>query len=196
MAKPRVEKTPIEGLYVLTPVLFEDERGYFAEVYNERELAAVGIEETFVQDNQSGSVRGTLRGLHFQKRKPQAKLVRVIYGRVFDVAVDLREGSSTKGRWFGLELTEKNKKQLYIPKGFAHGFLTLSSHAEFCYKTSDYYDPLDEEGISWNDSTIGVQWQDVVGACEGNGARLADGSPLILSEKDKAWRSFLEWEKS
>ena len=145
----------------------------------------------FVQDNQSMSVKGVLRGLHFQKEFPQGKLVRVIKGRVFDVAVDLREGSKTYGKWFGVELTEENKKQFYISEGFAHGFLVLSETAEFCYKVTDFYHPGDEGGLAWNDPEIGIEWPEVVGKYDGTanaqGYTLADGTPLNLSDKDQKW---------
>jgi dTDP-4-dehydrorhamnose 3,5-epimerase len=137
------------------------------------------------------SVKGVLRGLHFQKEFPQGKLVRVIKGRVFDVAVDLRENSKTYGKWFGVELTEENKKQFYISEGFAHGFLVLSETAEFCYKVTDFYHPGDEGGLAWNDPDINIQWPELVGEYKGNcsaeGYTLADGTPLNLSAKDQNW---------
>ena len=145
----------------------------------------------FVQDNQSMSVKGVLRGLHFQKQYPQGKLVRVIRGSVFDVAVDLRRGSGTFGRWYGVVLTAENKRQFYISEGFAHGFLVLSDEAEFCYKVTDFYHPGDEGGLAWNDPQIGIQWPGVTGAYGGTadagGYSLEDGTPLILSEKDQKW---------
>ena len=145
----------------------------------------------FVQDNQSMSAKGVLRGLHFQKEYPQGKLVRVIKGRVFDVAVDLRAGSETYGQWYGVELTEENKKQFYISEGFAHGFLVLSDTAEFCYKCTDFYRPGDEGGLAWNDPAIGIQWPDVTGNYPQNasaeGYTLSDGTKLNLSEKDQKW---------
>ena len=150
-----------------------------------------GIDIDFVQDNQSMSVKGVLRGLHFQKNFPQTKLVRAIKGRVFDVAVDLRSGSETYGKWYGVELTEENKKQFLIPKGFAHGFLVLSETAEFCYKCDDFYHANDEGGLAWNDPAIGIQWPEVTGQYNGSacaeGYTLADGTPLNLSEKDQKW---------
>ena len=137
------------------------------------------------------SVKGVLRGLHFQKEHPQGKLVRVIKGRVFDVAVDLRAGSETYGKWYGVELSEENKKQFYISEGFAHGFLVLSETAEFCYKCTDFYHPGDEGGLAWNDPSIGIEWPEVTGNYQGNasatGYCLADGTPLNLSEKDQKW---------
>ena len=154
MGKITVETCEIEGVKVITPQVFYDERGYFMETYQENDFKAAGIDVTFVQDNQSASKKGVLRGLHFQKQFPQDKLVRVIKGAVFDVAVDLREGSKTFGKWFGVELSEENKKQFFIPKGFAHGFLVLSDYAEFTYKCSDFYHPNDEGGIAYNDPEI------------------------------------------
>lgn len=181
MGQIRVSKCPIEGLYVIEPAVHGDSRGYFMETYNQQDMARAGLDMVFVQDNQSMSTRGVLRGLHFQKRYPQGKLVRVIRGRVFDVAVDLRKGSATYGRWYGLELTEENKKQFYISPGFAHGFLVLSDTAEFCYKVTDFYHPGDEGGLAWNDPAIGIAWPQVEGEC------LTDGTPLNLSEKDRNW---------
>ena len=177
MGKLTVEKNAdgIEGLCVITPRVFGDERGYFMETYNENDMKEAGLNVRFVQDNQSSSSYGVLRGLHRQLNFPQAKLVRVISGRVFDVAVDLREGSSTFGKWFGVELSAENKKQLFIPRGFAHGFLVLSEMAEFCYKVDDFFHPDDEGGIAFDDPTIGVEWP------------IPEGMEIILSEKDKKW---------
>ncbi len=161
------------------------------ETYNLRDMEEAGLTMNFVQDNQSCSVKGVLRGLHFQKEYPQGKLVRVIRGSVYDVAVDLRSGSETYGKWFGIELTEENKKQFYIPKGFAHGFLVLSDVAEFCYKCTDFYRPGDEGGLAWNDPEIGIAWPEVVGEYPGNasarGYSLKDGTALNLSDKDQQW---------
>ena len=161
------------------------------ETYNQKDMEEAGLGMNFVQDNQSSSSKGVLRGLHYQKEFPQGKLVRVIKGNVFDVAVDLRSGSETYGKWFGVELTEDNKKQFYIPEGFAHGFLVLSDVAEFCYKCTDFYHPGDEGGLAWNDPEIGVCWPQVVGEYKGNasaeGYRLEDGTGLMLSEKDQKW---------
>lgn len=191
MSQIRVEKNAgnIRGLCVIEPTVHGDPRGYFMETYNHNDFREAGIDCTFVQDNQSRSVKGVLRGLHFQKQFPQAKLVRVIRGNVFDVAVDLRKESETFGKWYGLELSEDNKKQFYIPKGFAHGFLVLSDVAEFFYKCTDFYHPGDEGGIAWNDPAIGIEWPRVSGeyqgSARGNGY-LVDGMPLILSEKDQA----------
>ena len=146
----------------------------------------------FVQDNQSCSTKGVLRGLHFQKEYPQGKLVRVVKGSVFDVAVDLRNGSKTFGKWYGVELTEKNKKQFYIPEGFAHGFLVLSELAEFCYKCTDFYHPGDEGGLAWNDPEIGILWPCLVGEYQGSasskGYALVDGTSLNISDKDQLWK--------
>ena len=186
-----VSKCPIEGLYVIEPKVFEDARGYFMETWNQRDLEEHGLTMRFVQDNQSCSVKGVLRGLHFQKQFPQGKLVRVIKGSVFDVAVDLRPGSATFGRWYGIELSAENHKQFYISEGFAHGFLVLSDSAEFCYKCTDFYNPGDEGGLAWNDPSIGIVWPAVEGtypgSASGTGYHLSDGTPLILSEKDQKW---------
>ena len=161
------------------------------ETYNQNDMHEAGLDMVFVQDNQSMSVKGVLRGLHFQKQYPQGKLVRVIKGRVFDVAVDLRSGSETYGKWYGVELTEDNKKQLYISEGFAHGFLVLSDTAEFCYKVTDFYRPGDEGGLAWNDPAIGIDWPELTGDYQGTasaeGYAMADGTPLNLSEKDQKW---------
>ena len=173
----------IEGLKVIEPQVFGDNRGYFMETYNYNDFKEAGIDCEFVQDNQSASKKGVLRGLHFQIHYPQDKLVRVIKGRVFDVAVDLRKGSKTYGKWFGVELTEENKKQFFIPKDFAHGFLVLSDYAEFCYKVTDFYHPNDEGGLMWNDPDIGVEWPMPEGMTE---------TDLILSEKDKVNWSYKE----
>lgn len=181
----------IEGLCVITPAVHGDSRGYFMETYSLRDMQEAGIDITFVQDNQSMSTKGVLRGLHFQKQFPQTKLVRAIRGSVFDVAVDLRKGSATYGKWYGVELTEENKKQFLIPRGFAHGFLVFSDVAEFCYKCDDFYHPNDEGGLAWNDPSIGIVWPDVVGNYQGSadsaGYALTDGTSLNLSEKDKKW---------
>lgn len=189
MGQITVTKCPIEGLYVIEPTVHGDDRGYFMETYNQRDMAEAGLNMVFVQDNQSMSTKGVLRGLHAQKDHPQGKLVRVIQGRVFDVAVDMRPGSETYGKWYGVELTAENKKQFYISEGFAHGFLVLSDTAEFCYKVTDFYHPNDELGYAWNDPAIGVRWPGVVGEYRGSasaeGYALEDGTPLNLSEKDQ-----------
>ena len=172
MGQIKVTPCEIEGLYVIEPTVHRDERGYFVETYNERDMAEAGLDLHFVQDNQSMSVKGVLRGLHFQKEYPQGKLVRVIKGEVFDVAVDLRKGSETYGKWFGVTLSDENKKQFYISPGFAHGFLVLSDVAEFCYKCTDFYHPGDEGGLLWNDPDIGIDWPKV-------------DAPILLSDKDR-----------
>ncbi len=191
MGQIKVTKAPIEGLFVIEPAVHGDERGYFMETYSKRDMLEAGLDLEFVQDNQSMSVKGVLRGLHFQKEFPQGKLVRVIKGKVFDVAVDLREGSATYGKWYGIELSEENKKQFYIPEGFAHGFLVLSDVAEFCYKCTDFYHPGDEGGLAWNDPEIGIEWPEVVGDYNGSasaeGYTLSDGTKLNISEKDQKW---------
>lgn len=197
MGQIKVEKNVggIEGLCVITPAVYGDSRGYFMETYNQHDMENAGINITFVQDNQSCSSKGVLRGLHFQKQFPQTKLVRVIKGSVFDVAVDLRKESKTYGKWHGVELTEENKKQFFIPKGFAHGFLVLSDVAEFCYKCDDFYHPNDEGGLAWNDPAIGIDWG-VVGNYNGSasaeGYALKDGTKLNLSEKDQKWLGLKE----
>ena len=186
MGKITVERdcNGIEGLAVITPTVFGDARGYFYESYNQNDLKDAGIDVEFVQDNQSASKKGVLRGLHFQINYPQDKLVRVINGSVFDVAVDLRKGSKTYGKWFGVELTAENKKQFFIPKDFAHGFIVLSDYAEFCYKVTDFYHPNDEGGLIWNDKDIAVDWP----MPEGMGPE-----DLILSDKDKVNWTFEEY---
>ena len=166
-------KTKIDGVIIVEPKVFGDNRGYFMETYEKRKFAEGGITADFVQDNQSMSTKGVLRGLHFQKTHPQAKLVRVIQGSVYDVAVDLRNGSPTYGEYVGVVLSSENKKQLFIPRGFAHGFLVLSDIAEFVYKCDDFYYPSDEGGIMWNDPEVGVEWP------------LAKIEEIKLSEKDK-----------
>lgn len=191
MGQIKVTKCPIEGLYIIEPAVHGDSRGYFMETYNRRDMEEAGLDMVFVQDNQSMSVKGVLRGLHFQKQYPQGKLVRAIKGSVFDVAVDLRAESPTYGQWFGQVLSEENKKQFYISPGFAHGFLVLSDTAEFCYKCTDFYHPGDEGGLAWNDPAIGIQWPELTGQYQGTasaeGYALSDGTPLNLSEKDQKW---------
>ena len=172
-------ETSIEGVIIVDVKSYGDDRGYFMETYKKSDFVAGGINVGFVQDNQSSSVKGVLRGLHFQIKHPQSKLVRVVSGEVFDVAVDLREGSPTYGKWEGTILSAQNKRQLFIPRGFAHGFLVLSDQAEFCYKCDDVYHPNDEGGIIWNDPTIGIEWPAL------NGDELFDASKIITSEKDK-----------
>ena len=155
----KTSTTPIDGVLVLEPKVFGDARGFFFESFNARDFAqATGLNESFVQDNHSKSAKGVLRGLHFQTQHAQGKLVRVTQGAVFDVAVDIRKGSPTFGKWFGLELSAENNKQLWIPAGLAHGFLVISESAEFLYKTTDYYHPEFERSLLWNDPTVGVEW--------------------------------------
>lgn len=191
MGQIKVTKAPIEGLYVIEPSVHGDARGYFMETYNQKDMHEAGLDMVFVQDNQSMSTKGVLRGLHFQKQYPQGKLVRVIKGSVYDVAVDLREGSPTYGQYYGVELTEENKKQFYISEGFAHGFLVLSDVAEFCYKVTDFWHPGDESGLAWNDPEINIQWPTLQGTYPGSasaeGYTLEDGTPLNLSDKDQKW---------
>lgn len=175
MGKITVETCNIEGLKVITPTVFGDSRGYFMETYNYNDFKEAGIDQVFVQDNQSASKKGVLRGLHFQINFPQDKLVRVIRGEVFDVAVDLREGSPTYGQWFGVRLSEENKKMFFIPKNFAHGFYVISDYAEFTYKCTDFYHPNDEGGIIYNDPDIGIDWP------------IDPNTELIMSDKDKVW---------
>ncbi len=171
MGKFNFIETEINGVYIIEPTAYGDNRGYFMETYNEADFKAAGLDYTFVQDNQSSSRKGVLRGLHFQKTHPQAKLVRVLRGEVYDVAVDLRKSSKTYGKWVGGFLSEENKRQFMVPRGFAHGFVVMSETAEFAYKCDELYHPEDEGGIMWNDPDVGVEWPDV--------------GEIILSEKDK-----------
>lgn len=180
MGKFKFTETGIKDMFVVEPTIFEDNRGYFMETFQENDFKEAGHDLTFVQDNQSKSSKGVLRGLHLQLRYPQGKLVRVIKGEVFDVGVDLRGDSPTYGKWYGEILSEDNKKQLYIPPKFAHGFLVLSDEAEFLYKCTEFYHGEDESGIKWNDEDIAIDWP-------------LDGiDEIILSEKDKEWKSFKE----
>lgn len=172
MGKFNFIKTPINDLYIIEPTIFGDSRGYFMETYNHNDFTEY-IPASFVQDNESRSKKGVLRGLHFQKKNPQGKLVRVIEGEVFDVAVDLRKSSNTYGKWYGIILTSENKKQFYIPEGFAHGYFVLSETATFVYKCTRLYDPTDEGGLLWNDPEIAIEWP------------AASEIKLLLSEKDK-----------
>lgn len=192
MGQIKVIKAPIEGLYIIEPAVHGDSRGYFSETYNQNDMHEAGLNMVFVQDNESMSAKGVLRGLHFQKKYPQGKLVRVIRGEVFDVAVDLRRSSATYGRWFGVMLTEENHRQFYISEGFAHGFLVLSDTAKFCYKVTDFYHPGDEGGMAWNDPELGIAWPGVSGVYPGSadasGYKLEDGTPLNLSDKDQKWQ--------
>jgi len=178
MGKFTFTKTEIEDVYVIEPTVYGDHRGYFMETYNAKDFEAAGLHYEFVQDNQSSSRKGVLRGLHFQKTHPQTKLVRVLKGEVFDVAVDLRKGSATYGKWVGVTLSEENKKQFLIPRGFAHGFVVVSDYAEFAYKCDDFYHPEDEGGLIWNDPDIAIRWPDV--------------GEILLSEKDKKNPTFAE----
>ena len=186
MGKITVETCEIEGLKIITPAVYGDARGYFMETYNYNDYKAAGIDQIFVQDNQSASVKNVLRGLHFQIEYPQDKLVRVVSGEVFDVAVDLRLGSATYGKWHGVVLSAENKKQFFIPKNFAHGFLVLSDYAEFAYKCTDFYHPGDEGGLKFDDPDIGVEWP------------FAPGTELVMSDKDQKWgglAAYTEWRK-
>ena len=196
MGQIKVTKVPIEGLYIIEPTVHKDDRGYFVETYNQKDMEDAGLNLKFVQDNQSMSSKGVLRGLHFQKNYPQGKLVRAIKGKVFDVAVDLRRDSATYGQWYGIELSEENMKQFYISEGFAHGFLVLTETAEFCYKCTDFYHPGDEGGLAWNDPEIGIEWPNVIGSYHGTpeaqGYQLEDGTPLTLSDKDQNWAGLKE----
>lgn len=184
MGKLTVETCEIEGLKVITPQVFGDSRGYFVETYQQKDFAEAGIDRVFVQDNQSGSVKNVLRGLHFQIQYPQAKLVRVVVGEVYDVAVDLRPDSKTYGKWFGVILSAENKKQFFIPEGFAHGFVVLSERAEFAYKVTDFYHPNDEGGLKFDDPDIGIEWP------------FEDKDALILSDKDQKWPGIKEYTRN
>lgn len=188
MGRIKVTETPVEGLYIVEPEVRRDERGYFMETYHREAMRRAGLGMEFVQDNQSMSRKGVLRGLHFQKRHPQGKLVRVVRGRVFDVAVDLRPGSRTFAKWCGVELSAENRRQLYVPEGFAHGFLVLSEAAEICYKATDFYHPGDEGGIAWNDPELAIPWPELTeDPAAPLGYRMADGTPLTLNGRDRTW---------
>lgn len=182
MSKFNFIKTSIEGVYIIEPTLFGDARGYFMESYHKETFAEAGLTMNFVQDNESRSKKGVLRGLHFQTEHVQGKLVRVVEGEVFDVAVDLRPGSPTFGKWEGVTLSAENKRQFYVPEGFAHGFVVLSETATFQYKCTNYYDPKHEGGILWNDPEIGVKWP------------TRDLGEILLSDKDKVQQSFAEFK--
>ena len=177
MAGIKIIRTKIPDLLIFKPTIFGDARGYFVETYSQKELESLGFDKVFVQDNESLSSRGVLRGLHYQTRHTQGKLVRVILGEVYDVAVDLRHGSPTFGQYEGIVLTGENKKQFYVPEGFAHGFVVLSEKAVFAYKCTDYYDPQSEAGILWNDPDIGIQWPKLE-------------APPLLSAKDELLKPF------
>lgn len=181
MGKFNFTKTEIDGVYIIETGVFGDNRGYFMETYNYNDFKAAGLDMVFVQDNQSSSRKGVLRGLHFQKTHPQGKLVRVIKGEVFDVAVDIRKDSQTYGKWAGVILSSENKKQFYIPEGFAHGFLVLSDEAEFCYKCTDFYYPEDEGVLAWDDSEINIKWP------------LEGIDEVIFSDKDKNRKMLSEY---
>lgn len=181
MSKFKLTKTFIDDLVVIEPTVFGDSRGYFMETYNKKDFEEIGINANFIQDNQSKSVKNVLRGLHFQTNYPQAKLVRVIAGEVFDVAVDLRKDSKTYGKWFGVLLSSENKKQFFIPRGFAHGFAVISDTAEFVYKCDNLYDPSGEGGVIWNDEDLNINWGDYI-----------DLNNIILSEKDKNQKKLKE----
>lgn len=182
MGQFQFTKTGIEGLVVVEPKVFGDNRGYFMETYNYNDFKAAGLDMVFVQDNQSKSKKGVLRGLHFQKKNPQGKLVRVVSGEVYDVAVDLRKGSDTYGKWYGVLLSAENKKQFYVPEGFAHGFVVMSETAEFFYKCTRFYDPSDEGGLMWNDPEIGIDWP------------VPENAELLLSEKDQHHQPLKDFE--
>lgn len=182
MGQFQFTKTGIEGLVVVEPKVFGDNRGYFMETYNYNDFKAAGLDMVFVQDNQSKSKKGVLRGLHFQKKNPQGKLVRVVSGEVYDVAVDLRKGSDTYGKWYGVLLSAENKKQFYVPEGFAHGFVVMSETAEFVYKCTRFYDPSDEGGLMWNDPEIGIDWP------------VPENAELLLSEKDQHHQPLKDFE--
>ena len=182
MGQFQFTKTGIEGLVVVEPKVFGDNRGYFMETYNYNDFKAAGLDMVFVQDNQSKSKKGVLRGLHFQKKNPQGKLVRVVSGEVYDVAVDLRMGSDTYGKWYGVLLSAENKKQFYVPEGFAHGFVVMSETAEFVYKCTRFYDPSDEGGLMWNDPEIGIDWP------------VPENAELLLSEKDQHHQPLKDFE--
>ena len=185
MSKFEKVETPIKGLYIIEPQVFGDNRGFFMEFWNKRDFEEIGLNMEFVQDNHSKSRKGVLRGLHFQTKNSQGKLVRCIKGKVYDVAVDLRKGSKTFGKYFGIELTEENKKMFYIPEGFAHGFLALSEEVEFLYKATNYYTPEYESGIIWNDKDINIDWP-----LEKYGIKEED---LLLSEKDRKLQTYKEY---
>ena len=182
MGQFQFTKTGIEGLVVVEPKVFGDNRGYFMETYNYNDFKAAGLDMVFVQDNQSKSKKGVLRGLHFQKKNPQGKLVRVVSGEVYDVAVDLRRGSDTYGKWYGVLLSAENKKQFYVPEGFAHGFVVMSETAEFVYKCTRFYDPSDEGGLMWNYPEIGIDWP------------VPENAELLLSEKDQHHQPLKDFE--
>ncbi|MBO5198391.1 MAG: dTDP-4-dehydrorhamnose 3,5-epimerase [Lachnospiraceae bacterium] len=178
MGKITVTECGMKGLYIIEPKVFTDSRGYFMETYNQRDFEEAGLTMRFVQDNQSMSTKGVLRGLHFQIEHPQGKLVRAVRGEVYDVAVDMREGSETYGQWYGVVLSAENKKQFYVPEGFAHGYLVLSDEAEFAYKCTDFYHPGDEGGIRYDSPELGIEWP------------IPEGVELQILERDRNWPCF------
>ncbi len=182
MGQIKVETCEIEGLKVITPEVFGDERGYFMETYRSDQFKEAGIDNEFVQDNQSSSTKGVLRGMHFQIKYPQAKLVRVIRGRVFDVAIDLRKGSGTFGKWFGVELSDENKKMFFIPRGLSHGFLVLLDKADVVYKCDDFYHPVDDGGLRFDDPDIGIKWPGEIALEDMN-----------INERDRNWQDFSKY---
>jgi dTDP-4-dehydrorhamnose 3,5-epimerase len=184
MGQFKFTETEIKGLHIIEPTFFGDERGYFMETYNYEDFKAAGLDMVFVQDNQSKSKNGVLRGLHFQKKYPQGKLLKVVIGEIFDVAVDLRKASPTFGKWVGVILNQENRKQLYIPANFAHGYLVLSKEAVIQYKCTDYYHPEDESGVIWNDPDIAIDWPST------------DIDNIILSEKDRKLPLFKQCNKN
>lgn len=186
MSKFKKIETSIEGVFIIEPTVFGDNRGYFMETYSKKDFEEIGLNYDFVQDNQSKSKKGVLRGLHFQKENSQAKLVRCIKGEVFDVAVDLRPESKTYGKWEGVRLSEENKKMFMIPRGFAHGFLVLSDEAEFTYKCDDIYNPTAEGGLAWNDKEVAIEWP----------LENIDKDELLTSEKDGKWPTLNELRKT
>lgn len=175
-----IKSTSFNGLYIIEPDVYKDNRGFFFEAYNQKFMCEAGLNMNFVQDSQSLSKRGVLRGMHLQKDFPQGKLVRCINGRIWDVVVDLRKESKTFGKWYGIELSAENRKQLYIPENFGHGFLTLSDEAEVLFKVTDFYHPGDEIGFTWNDPDIDIKWP------------ISDEIEIILAEKDMNWPGFKE----
>ena len=187
MGKFKRIDTSIDGVCIIEPTVFGDERGYFMETYEKSDFDEIGITGEFVQDNQSRSKKGVLRGLHFQREHSQAKVVRCIRGEVFDVAVDLRPGSKTYGKWEGVKLSEENKRMFYIPRGFAHGFLVLSDVAEFCYKVDNIYDHEAEGGLKWDDEEVGIIWPEVDGMSK---------EDYLTSDKDGKWPSLKELKET
>ena len=180
MDRFKIEKTDFEGVYIIEPTVHSDKKGYFVKTYDDEEFKAKGLDLTFVQDDQSCSAKGVLRGLHFQKEHPQGKLVRVVRGKVFDVGVDLRKNSKTYGKWIGIVLSDENKKQLFLPKGFAHGLLALEDNSIFVYKVDELYYPGDEGGLRFDDADIGIEWP------------MDEIDEIIMTDKDKSWKSFKE----